>query len=175
MIREFEGKRPDSAKAAFVAASAELIGDVSLGEGASVWHGSVLRGDVAGIRIGKRTNIQDGAIVHVSRGLPCEIGDDVVVGHRAVVHACTVGPRSLVGMGAVILDGAVIGEESIVGAGALVTQGKVFPARSMILGNPARLVRQLREEEARAIPEQASAYVELAARARASGGETASS
>jgi gamma-carbonic anhydrase len=164
MIRSFEGSRPDISKAAFVAASADIAGSVSLGEGASVWYGAVLRGDVAEIRVGAGSNVQDGAVLHVDEGQPCVLGELVTVGHRAVVHACTVGDRCLVGMGAIILDRAVIAEDSIVGAGALVTQGKAFPPRSMILGSPAKVVRELNAEEVALLASHAQAYVELARR-----------
>lgn len=167
MVRSFEGSRPDIAKAAFVARSAEVAGSVTLGEGASVWYGAVLRADVAAIRVGDRSNVQDGAVLHVDEGEDCVLGDSVTVGHRAVVHACKVGDRCLVGMGAIILDRAVIGEDSIVGAGALVTQGKAFPPRSMILGSPARVVRELTGEEVASLAAHAEAYVELARRTAA--------
>jgi carbonic anhydrase/acetyltransferase-like protein (isoleucine patch superfamily) len=164
MVHSFEGARPDIAKAAFVAWNSEILGRVELGEGSSVWYGAVLRADVAEIRVGARSNVQDQAVIHVDEALPCVLGDDVTVGHGAVVHACTVGDRCLVGMGAVILDRAVIGEDSIVGAGALVTQGKAFPPRSMILGSPAKVVRALTDEEVAGLAAHALAYVELARR-----------
>jgi len=165
MIHSFEGERPDTARAAFVAWNAEVLGRVTLGEGASVWFGAVLRGDIDAIRVGAGSNVQDGAVLHVDAGMPCVLGDHVTVGHGAVVHACAVGDRCLVGMGAVILDRAVIGEDSIVGAGALVTQGKAFPPRSMILGSPAKLVRPLTDEEVAGLRAHAEAYVALARRA----------
>jgi carbonic anhydrase/acetyltransferase-like protein (isoleucine patch superfamily) len=165
MVQSFEGERPDIAKAAFVAESAAVVGRVSLGEGASVWHGAVLRADLADIRVGAGSNVQDCAVLHVDEGKACALGDHVTVGHGAVVHACSVGDRCLVGMGAIILDGAVIGEDSIVGAGALVTQGKSFPPRSMILGSPAKVSRELTDEEAAGLRAHAEAYVELARRA----------
>jgi carbonic anhydrase/acetyltransferase-like protein (isoleucine patch superfamily) len=164
MIHSFEGERPDTSRAAFIAWNAEVSGRVELGEGASVWYGAVLRGDVAAIRVGAGSNVQDGSVIHVDVGQPCVLGDKVTIGHRAVLHACTVGDRCLVGMGAVILNGAVIGEDSIVGAGALVTQGKSFPPRSMILGSPAKLARRLTDEEVAGLASHAEAYVELARR-----------
>lgn len=164
MIHSFGDKRPRLADSAAVAWNAEVSGDVELGEGASVWFGAVLRADLAPIRVGEESNVQDGAVLHVDRERGCFLGKGVTVGHGAIVHACTVGDWSLVGMGAVILDGAEIGAESIVGAGALVTQGKRFPPRSMIFGSPAKLVRELSEEEVQGLHEHAEAYRELASR-----------
>jgi carbonic anhydrase/acetyltransferase-like protein (isoleucine patch superfamily) len=167
MVHSFEGERPDVAKAAFIAWNAEIQGRVRLGEGASVWYGAVLRGDLDAIIVGFGSNVQDGAVLHVDAGQPCILGDHVTVGHGAVVHACTVGDRCLIGMGAVILDRATIGEDSIVGAGALVTQGKAFPPRSMILGSPAKVARPLTDEEVAGLRSHAEAYVGLARRAAA--------
>ncbi|MGA2546750.1 MAG: gamma carbonic anhydrase family protein [Rectinemataceae bacterium] len=164
MVHSFEGERPEISRAAFIAWNAEISGRVSLGEGASVWYGAVLRGDVAAISVGAGSNVQDGAVLHVDHGIPCVVGDQVTIGHRAVVHACKVGDRCLIGMGAVILNRAVIGEDSIVGAGALVTQGKVFPPRSMILGSPAKALRPLSDEEVSDLPAHAEDYVDLARR-----------
>jgi len=167
MIHSFEGERPDTSQAAFVAWNAEVLGRVTLGAGASVWYGAVLRGDIDAIRVGAGSNVQDGAILHVDEGTPCVLGDHVTIGHGAIVHACTVGDRCLVGMGAIILDRADIGEDSIVGAGALVTQGKAFPPRSMILGSPAKVARPLTDEEVAGLRKHAEAYVELARRTAA--------
>jgi len=164
MVHSFEGARPDIGKASFIAWNAEILGSVSLGEGASVWYGAVLRADLAEIRVGERSNVQDGVVIHVDEGKGCVLGDHVTVGHGAVVHACAVGDRCLVGMGAVILDGARIGEDSIVGASALVTQGKSFPPRSMILGSPAKVARELTDEEVAGLRAHAEAYVGLARR-----------
>lgn len=167
MVHSFEGERPDISRASFIAWNAEIVGSVSLGEGASIWFGAVLRGDIAAISVGTGSNVQDGSVLHVDHGTPCVIGEHVTIGHRAVVHACRVGDRCLIGMGAVLLNGAVIGEDSIVGAGALVTQGKAFPPRSMILGSPAKLARPLTDEEVAGLRPHAEAYVELARRAAA--------
>jgi carbonic anhydrase/acetyltransferase-like protein (isoleucine patch superfamily) len=164
MVHSFEGERPDIAKAAFIAWNAEVMGRVSLGEGSSVWFGAVLRGDIAEIRIGAETNIQDGCVVHVDHGTPCVVGEQVTIGHMAVIHACTIGDRCLIGMGAIILNRAVIGEDCIVGAGALVTQGKSFPPRSMILGSPAKVARSLTDEEVASLRGHALDYAELARR-----------
>jgi carbonic anhydrase/acetyltransferase-like protein (isoleucine patch superfamily) len=164
MLHSFEGERPDISRAAFVAWNAEICGRVKLGEGSSVWYGATLRGDIAEVRIGAGSNVQEGSVLHVDRGQDCELGEHVTVGHGAIVHACTVGDRCLIGMGAVILDRAVIGSDSIVGAGALVTQGKAFPPRSMILGSPAKATRELTDEEVAGLRAHAEAYVDLARR-----------
>ncbi len=150
---------------AFVAWNAEVAGKVSLGEHCSVWFGATLRGDMDSITVGKGSNIQDGAVVHMDIGSPCVIGQNVTVGHRAILHGCTVGDGCLIGMGSIVLDGAEIGAESVVGAGALVTQGKKFPPRSLIIGSPARAVRSLGDEDARRLRENAGRYVQLAAEA----------
>lgn len=162
MIHSIEGKKPRIHEGTFVAWNAEIEGDVSLAEGASVWFGAVCRADMAPIEIGRNTNVQDGAVVHVDNGQPCVLGEGVTVGHGAIVHACTVGDFCLVGMGAIILNRAEIGQESIVGAGALVTQGKSFPPRSMILGSPAKVVRGLTDEEVQGLHDHAQEYARLA-------------
>jgi len=167
MVHGFDGKTPRIDETAFVAWNAEVEGDVELAEGASIWFGATVRGDAAPIRVGRLTNIQDSAVLHVDRDLPCTLGEAVTVGHGAVVHACTVGDRSLIGMGAIILDRAEIGPDSIVGAGALVTQGKKFPPRSMILGSPAKVVRELSDEEVAGLRSHAEDYALLAARTKA--------
>jgi carbonic anhydrase/acetyltransferase-like protein (isoleucine patch superfamily) len=160
--REVNPVIPDSC---FVAPSADIIGDVVLGEESSVWFQVVIRGDVNSIRIGSRTNIQDGSVLHVTRdkkpmkGAPLLIGDEVTIGHRVTLHGCTLKDRILVGMGATILDGAVIGDDSIVAAGALVTKGKVFPPRSLIQGSPAKVVRELTDEEVAILKASAENYV----------------
>ena len=141
-------KVPRLARDAWVAPGAVVVGDVELGSGASVWYGCVLRGDVNWIRVGARTNIQDQSVLHVSRdGFPCELGNEVTVGHRAVVHGCRVGDGALIGIGAIILDGAEIGSESLIGAGAVVAPGVVIPDGMLAVGIPARVVRPLRKDE----------------------------
>jgi carbonic anhydrase/acetyltransferase-like protein (isoleucine patch superfamily) len=149
-LYEFAGQAPTLGHGAWVAPSADLIGDVQLGDNASVWFGAVIRGDNTPIAIGARSNVQEGAALHSDPGAPLTIGEDVTVGHHAILHGCTVGSRSLIGMGAIILNRAVIGEECIVGAGALVTEGKTFPPGSLIVGSPARAVRTL-DDAARAM------------------------
>ena len=141
MIVSYKGKKPVIDQTAFVAENATLIGDVTLAEDSSVWFGAVLRGDNEPIRIGRRSNIQDNATLHSDPSNPLTIGEDVTVGHNAVVHGCTLGDGVLVGMGAVVLDRAVIGDYSIVGAGAMVTAGTVAPPYSLLLGVPAKVVK----------------------------------
>lgn len=147
-------------KTIFIAKSADVVGKVKLGNFISVWFQVVLRGDVDSITIGDRTNIQDGTVVHVAAGYPTIIGEGVSIGHKAIIHGCEIGDNVLVGMGAIILNGAKIGENSIVGAGSLVTQGKVFPPNSLIMGSPAKVVRELKPEEIQSIRDNAEEYLE---------------
>lgn len=159
----YGGKTPRLAPGTLVASGAQLIGDLEIGADSSIWFNVVVRADVHHIRIGARTNIQDNSTVHVTEGeAPCIIGNDVTVGHNAIVHACTVEDLCLIGMGAIILDHAVIGAGSLVGAGALVTQGKRFPPRSLIIGSPAKAVRTLTDEELAGLRESAAHYVTTA-------------
>lgn len=144
---------------AFIAASADVIGRVTLGRHASIWYNATLRGDINEIIVGNYSNIQDNAVLHLSDDFPCIIEDYVTVGHSAIVHAATVRTGVLVGMGAIILDGAIIGERSIIGAGALVTGGIVIPPDSLVLGSPAKVVRQLTEKEKHAGRDLADKYV----------------
>lgn len=159
MLLPYRDSFPALGQGAFVAPDASLIGDVTIGEDASVFFQCVLRGDINAIRIGARSNIQDHTTVHLASDVPTLVGEDVSVGHRCILHACTVKDRVLVGMGSILMDNAVIGEDSIVGAGTLVPKGKVFPPGSLILGSPARLVRPLTEEEKASIPALARKYV----------------
>lgn len=152
---EFTRIAPD----AFVAYNAVIIGDVHIGPESSVWFGVVIRGDWERVRIGARTNIQDGSIVHADPGFPCLIGDGVTVGHRAIVHSAKVGDNVLIGMDATIMNGAVIGDDCVIGAGALITEGKEVPPRSLVLGAPARVVRELTDEEVARIRLSAMVYV----------------
>ena len=144
---------------AFVAYNAVVVGDVHVAAEASIWFGVVIRGDVEQIRIGARTNIQDNSVIHADAGFPCRIGAGVTVGHRAIVHGAQVGDHVLVGMGATVMNGAVIGENSIIGANSLVTEGKVIPPRSLALGSPAKVVRELTEDEIAGIRLSATHYV----------------
>jgi carbonic anhydrase/acetyltransferase-like protein (isoleucine patch superfamily) len=151
-----------------VAPGAHVIGDVSLGDRASVWYGAVLRGDTEPIRVGEGSNVQDGCILHADPGYPAIVGEGCVVGHNAVVHGCEVGDNCLVGMGATILNGAKIGEGSIVAAGAVVPEGREFPPRSLIVGVPAKRAGDVTDEQTADIERGASEYVERAASHRAS-------
>jgi carbonic anhydrase/acetyltransferase-like protein (isoleucine patch superfamily) len=162
-LLSFVDSRPSLAPGAWVAPGAVLIGEVSLGPDASVWYGCVLRGDVNSIRIGARSNIQDLSMIHVTRArFMTEVGDEVTVGHRAVVHGCRVGDGALIGIGATVLDGAVIGEAALVGAGAVVTPGTEVPPRTLVVGIPARPVRELEDAEIEAQRERTVHYVTLA-------------
>lgn len=147
---------------AWIASGAVVVGDVQIQAQASIWFNAVLRGDTEALVIGARSNIQDLCMIHADPGFPVRIGEDVTVGHRAIVHGATVGRHSLVGMGAILLNGVVVGEDCIIGAGALLTQGKVFPERSLILGSPARVVRELNEEDLAMITHSAQTYVQRA-------------
>lgn len=151
-------KTPQLGKDVYVARGAIVVGDVTLGDHASVWYNAVLRGDINRIVVGHHSNIQDNAVVHLADDFPCLIGNYVTVGHSAIVHACTVQDECLIGMGAIVLDGAVIGEQSIVGANALVTQGTKIPPGSMVLGSPAKVVRPLKVEERQGLKYWAEKY-----------------
>jgi carbonic anhydrase/acetyltransferase-like protein (isoleucine patch superfamily) len=178
MIREFESHRPQIDPTAWVDEAALVIGQVSIGPESSVWPMSVLRGDVHRIDIGARTNVQDGSILHVTHdgpyapgGLALSIGDDVTVGHKVILHACTIGNRVLIGMGAIIMDGARIASDSIIGAGALVTPGKALEGGYLWIGSPVRRARALTDPERQYLKYSAQHYVRLAGRHR--GGEPA--
>jgi carbonic anhydrase/acetyltransferase-like protein (isoleucine patch superfamily) len=154
---------------AFVAPGADIMGDVTLSEESSVWYQAVLRGDINRIIVGPRSNVQDGAVVHLADDYGAFLGELVTVGHKAIIHACTIADEVLVGMGAIVLDGAEIGARSIIGAGALVTQGKKFPPGSLILGSPAKVVRTLSLDEQADIKKWAEKYVAVSREFRARG------
>jgi carbonic anhydrase/acetyltransferase-like protein (isoleucine patch superfamily) len=163
MLRSVRGKRPTVGRDVFLAETCAVIGDVELGDEVSVWYGTVIRGDVMPIRIGARTNVQDGTIIHVtSERFGTTIGTDCTIGHAAIIHACTVEDFCLVGMGSILLDGCVIGSGSLVGAGALVTPGTAIPPNSLVLGSPARVRRAVNEAEREQIRYGGQHYVELA-------------
>ena len=160
MLRPFRSVLPTVHPTAYIDQSAQVIGDVEIGQESSVWMNVVIRGDVNIIRIGSRTNVQDGTVIHVMRDThPTTIGNEVTVGHAAILHGCTVGDRVLIGMGAMLLNGAEVGEDSIVAAGTLVPEGKTFPARSLLMGRPAVLKRELTVNEVATIRDYAERYV----------------
>ncbi len=161
---ELESKRPSCHPSSWIAPDANLIAEVVLGEQTSVWFGATIRADNTPIEIGARTNIQEGAMLHSDPGAPLTIGADCTIGHHAVLHGCTIGARTLIGMGAIILNRATIGDGCIVGAGALVTEGKSFAAGSLIVGSPARAVRQLDDAAHAMLLASAQHYVEKARR-----------
>src|SRR5580765_4058282 len=164
-----KGKTPTIGKDCYIAPTATLIGDVTIEDGASVWFGCVLRGDVAPIVVGKRSNIQDNTVIHGEDGCPTIIGEDVTVGHSAIVHAAIVGDRVLVGMGAVLLSRCRIGDDTIIGARALVTEDVEIPPRSLALGMPARVARPLKDEEKEKILISAEHYMEYSRQYRNQG------
>lgn len=167
-IYELDNKTPQVAPSAWVADSAQVMGNVVLGEDASVWFGTVIRGDTETISIGRGTNIQDASVLHADIGKPLTIGDNVTVGHQVMLHGCTIGDESLIGIGAIVLNGAKIGKNCLVGAGALVTEGKEFPDGSMIIGSPAKVVRQLTPEQIEGLKLSAQHYIDNAQRFKAS-------
>jgi carbonic anhydrase/acetyltransferase-like protein (isoleucine patch superfamily) len=159
MILSYQGRTPRVASSAFIAESADLIGEVEIAENASVWYQSVLRGDIEPIRIGENSNVQDGSIVHTLAGSPVIVGRWVTVGHRAILHGCVVEDHCLVGMGAVLLNNVKVGEGSIIAAGALVPENTVIPPRSLYMGVPAQFRRQLGDPERRFIDAHATHYL----------------
>jgi carbonic anhydrase/acetyltransferase-like protein (isoleucine patch superfamily) len=167
MLQKFKKYYPKIKKSSWVAASADVIGNVKLGKDSSIWFGCVIRGDVNKIRIGKRTNIQDLSMIHTTpdephcnmKGNPTIIGDDVTIGHKVMLHGCIVKNKCLIGMSATILDGAVIGEGSIVGANSLVTANKIFPPKSLIMGSPAKVIKTLNDKDVETLKNHAFLYV----------------
>ncbi len=166
-VFELDGVAPRIAESAWVADNAQVMGNVELAEDSSVWFGVVIRGDTEVIQIGRGSNIQDLSVLHADVGMPLTVGEDVTVGHRVVLHGCTIGDGSLIGIGAVVLNGARIGKGCLVGANALVTEGKEYPDGAMIMGSPARLVRQLTPERIEGLRRGARGYVDNARRFRA--------
>ena len=160
MIYALPGRAPRIHPDSYIAPSADLIGAVDIGAQVSVWFGAVLRADNDVISIGARSNVQDGAVLHVDPGAPLNIGEEVTVGHAAMLHGCTIGDACLIGIGSRVLNHARLGARCIIGANALVTEGKTFPPRSLILGSPARVARQLTDAEAAQLPQYAAAYTQ---------------
>ena len=161
MIQEFNKIVPDTGRAAFIAPNAVIIGDVVLEEGSSIWYGAVLRGDTGRIHIGRNSNIQDNCVIHCDAGGRTEMGENVTVGHGAIVHGCSIGDGSMIGMGSIVMSNAVIGDHCLVGAGSLITEGKTFASHSLILGNPARAVRQLTPGHLQIMEHAAREYISL--------------
>lgn len=161
MIRPWRGMRPKVGARAFIDPSAQVVGSVEVGEDSSVWMCSVIRGDVNHIQIGAGTNIQDGSVLHVTAEHPLVVGDGVTVGHNVNLHGCTVGSRCLIGIGAIVLNGATLGEESIVAAGSLVPERMRVPPRTLVMGSPARVRRPVTPEEAEGLRRYAETYVLL--------------
>ena len=163
MLIPFKNKKPKIHPSVFVAPGAHVVGDVTLGPGSSVWFSAVLRGDIQAIRVGENTNIQDGCVLHVDRGKPCVLKNNIVMGHQATAHACVIEEGVLIGIGARVLSGAHIGAFSLIGAGAVVLENSVIPERSLVLGVPGRVVRRLTDKEAAGHTQWAKRYRELAA------------
>ncbi len=162
-LYEHDGVRPTLGKDVYIAPNATVIGDVHLGDESSIWFGTTIRGDVFPIRIGARTNVQDGSVVHVTGGkASTTIGDDVTIGHMALLHGCTVGARCLIGMGSIVLDGAIVGDESLVAAGSLVAPGMKVPPRSLVMGSPAKVLRTVRDSDLEWMREAGRLYVQYA-------------
>lgn len=164
MIMDFEGINPKINKNTYISESVDIIGNVEIDENANIWFGTRLRGDMNKIVIGANTNIQENSVVHVDVNSPCIIGKDVTIGHGAIIHGCTISDNVLVGMGSIILNNAKIGKNTIIGAGSLVTQGKSFKDGVLILGNPAKIVRELTDDEIKGIKSSADNYVSLSKR-----------
>ena len=163
-IYQLDNLKPDIHPSAWVADNAQVMGHVTLSEDASVWFGVVMRGDTSTIQVGKGSNIQDNSVLHADDGMPLVIGEGVTVGHQVMLHGCTVGNNSLIGIGAIVLNGAKIGNNCLVGAGALVTEGKEFPDGSMIIGSPAKAVRMLSAEQIEGLKMSAKHYIDNASR-----------
>ena len=163
-IYSLDGVRPDISDNAYVAPSAQIIGNVKMADHSSVWFGAVIRGDNDLIEIGARTNIQDNSVLHTDPGIPLIIGDGVIVGHRVMLHGCKIGENTLIGIGATILNGAVIGKNCIIGAHSLITEGKVIPDGSMVVGSPGRIIKSLTEQHFQMLRINSEVYVANAKR-----------
>ena len=160
MLITYEGITPDVHPSVYVAPGAMIIGDVTIGEESSIWFNSVLRGDLEPIQIGCRTNVQDGAVIHTDKAFPCSIGDDITIGHGAILHGCTISNEALIGMGAILLTGSVIGERAIVAAGALIREGQEILPGSLAVGVPAKVLREVTEGELERAQRGKDDYVE---------------
>lgn len=162
MIKEYKGIEPKIDETAFIAESADLVGQVTIERNANIWYGTVLRADDNYITVGENTNIQDGSIVHISEKFPTIIGKNVTVGHKSIIHGCEIGDNTLIGMGSIVLDGAKVGEFTLLGAGSLVPPGKEIPSGVLAMGSPAKVIRELSDEEKENLTNSALKYVKLA-------------
>lgn len=162
MIKEIKGKKLEISESCFIAETASVVGEITIGEESSVWYGAVIRSDMNKTIIGSRTNIQENTTVHNDKDYPTLIGDGVTIGHNCIIHGCTIKNNSLIGMGSIILNGSIIGENTIIGAGSLITQNKEIPSGVLVLGSPAKVIRNLTEEEILSLKESAKHYVEMA-------------
>ena len=160
ILKEFKGKTPKVSEKAYIADNAALTGDIEIADDANIWFGVTMRGDMSSIRVGKNTNIQDNAVVHVDTNTPTTIGDNVTIGHLCLIHGCTIKDSVLVGMTSTIMNNAVINKNTIIGAGSLVTEGKEFPEGVLLMGRPAKVVRELTEAEIAGLQKSADGYVE---------------
>lgn len=161
MIKELKDQKPNIHIDTFIAESADVIGDVTIGKASSFWYGAVARGDMSHIKIGEYSNVQDNATLHVDKKFPCEIGDYTTVGHNAIIHGGIVGNNCLIGMGAIILNGAKIGDNSIIAAGSLITEGTEIPENSLVIGSPGKVIRNLEEKDIEKIIDNAKEYEDL--------------
>ncbi len=159
MIHRIKDAVPNIHNSAFIAWNAEVAGDVEIGENVSIWFSATIRADIAPVKIGKNSNLQDNAVIHLDTDVPCIVEDNVTIGHGAILHSCTIKEGSTIGMGAIVLNNAIIGKNCIVGAGALVTQGKEFPDNSLIVGSPAKAIRTLTDEDLQSSHENTKNYV----------------
>lgn len=162
MIKAYEGIEPKIDESAFIAESADIVGKVNIEKNANIWYGTVLRADDNYITVGENTNIQDGSVVHISEGYPTIIGKNVTIGHKSIIHGCEIGDNTLIGMGSIVLDGAKVGEFTLLGAGSLVPPGKEIPSGVLAMGSPAKVIRELSEEEKENLTKSAIKYVKLA-------------
>lgn len=161
MLIPYRGQLPQVDSSALIQPGAQIIGDVRIGAESSLWFNVVARGDINNIRIGRRTNVQDGTVIHVCSDRPVVVGDEVTIGHNATIHGCTIGDGCLIGMGSIVLDGAVLGAEVLLAAGSLVAPGSQFPPGTLVMGSPARVKRELQPEEIAVLRQSAANYVTL--------------
>ncbi len=162
MVKEYQGIKPNIDNSVFIAESADIIGKVNIGKNANIWYNTVIRADEQSITIGENTNIQDGCVVHVGNEIPTIIGKNVTVGHKALIHGCTIGDNTLIGMGSIVLDGAKVGEYTLLGAGSLVPPGKEIPSGVLAMGSPAKVIRELSDIEKENLVKSALKYIETA-------------